>query len=149
MRTCCFALLLSLGLMGCEIMNFSGSDDDRRADLGKAFEIVLHQRVTLADTGLTLTFDQVTADSRCPADVLCVWEGEGVTRFLVQRGDAVPDTLTLTIPGHAPETYEDPNPVVHDGYAYTLQRLSPYPMQPSPDVPRHPYRALVKVEARP
>jgi hypothetical protein len=38
----------------------------------------------LAGGVLTLTFDEVTGDSRCPKDVDCVWAGEATVVFKVR-----------------------------------------------------------------
>jgi hypothetical protein len=43
--------------------------------LDQDFELRQGQTVKLAGTGETVTFESVAEDSRCPADVVCVWAG--------------------------------------------------------------------------
>lgn len=45
--------------------------------------------------GITVSFDAVE-DSRCPSGVQCVWAGRLSYRFSIRRGDAAPDTFTLS-----------------------------------------------------
>lgn len=51
-----------------------------------------HASVRLAD-GATLTYDSYS-DSRCPADVRCVWAGRLVLRFVID-GPGGPEEFTL------------------------------------------------------
>jgi hypothetical protein len=53
----------------------------------------------VGDEGLTLTFEGVTSDSRCPTDVTCIWAGEGVVRVRVVLPGQPSATLTLHTPG--------------------------------------------------
>ena len=48
----------------------------RMVDLGEDFELAPRQQAVVGTTGLRLDFEQVAADSRCPVDVVCVWEGD-------------------------------------------------------------------------
>lgn len=50
---------------------------------GQPFELKIGERVTVKTDGTTLTvdFDRVTEDSRCPIGVTCVWAGDAVVRL--------------------------------------------------------------------
>src|SRR5262245_35822050 len=49
---------------------------DAAPELGTTFNVRFGERATIVSEGLTLKFDQVLGDSRCPVDVVCVWAGE-------------------------------------------------------------------------
>ncbi|MFC5476957.1 hypothetical protein [Massilia suwonensis] len=49
----------------------------------------------LVARGVTVTFDAVE-DSRCPPGVQCIWAGKLSYRFSIRRGDAAPETFTLS-----------------------------------------------------
>lgn len=61
------------------------------ADLGVPFGLRIGGEAMLGDTGLVVRFDRVTGDSRCPADVVCVWAGLFSMALVVTSADgAVP-----------------------------------------------------------
>ena len=43
---------------------------------GQEFELELRQTAHITGTDLTVRFEAVESDSRCPADVTCVWAGD-------------------------------------------------------------------------
>lgn len=49
---------------------------------------------TLALEGMTVTLHRVVADSRCPADVQCIWAGNAVAEVTLQNG-TLRETLTM------------------------------------------------------
>jgi hypothetical protein len=46
--------------------------------VGDRFTLAPGQTAQVEGAGLQVTFESVTADSRCPVDVTCVWEGDAV-----------------------------------------------------------------------
>jgi hypothetical protein len=70
-------------------------------------------------TQVTIRFREVTEDSRCPSNVVCVWEGNGQV------------ALTLSTPGDARETLlntaSEPRRIEFAGIAIALASLAPYP----------------------
>ena len=50
-------------------------------------EIGLGGSVQLPDQGIGISFDEVVEDSRCPANVVCVWAGEAVIELTVTEAD--------------------------------------------------------------
>ena len=71
-----------------------------------------------------LSFDSVVAESRCPADVVCVWAGYAAGKFTFR--DATNEyTFTLsTINLNQPLLKRD---TVVNGYKITLINILPYP----------------------
>ncbi|HET9949869.1 MAG TPA: hypothetical protein VFQ22_13190 [Longimicrobiales bacterium] len=94
-----------------------------------------------ADNGeITVTFDAVTEDSRCPRDVECVWQGNAGVRLTLSGGDEA----SVYVLGSAREPHE----VVFEGYTVTFRDLEPYPVSDRP-IDRDAYVARIAVvEAR-
>ncbi len=67
------------------------------AQLGEA-EIVLGASATV--DGLTVTFEAVDEDSRCPDAAMCVWEGRALIALTI---DGAPHTVRVANPEATPE----------------------------------------------
>jgi len=81
----------SLGFAGCTLAGPSGPV---RVPLDQDFTLRVGDSVEVAGAGFIVSFVSVPADSRCPATVQCVWQGDGAVAVLVGRsgGDT---SLTL------------------------------------------------------
>jgi hypothetical protein len=85
--------------------------------LGQPFELRPGASAVL-EGELTVTFDGVAADSRCPMDALCVWAGDAIVSLSISRGaGAVPRELHTNPPSEA--SYLD--------YSIRLLGLAPFP----------------------
>jgi len=90
--------------------------------LGEVFTIGVGQSARIAEEDMTITFNEVIGDSRCPKNVTCVWEGvaSSNTTIVYQGKDY---TVVLNSPGlteQAKETFIN----------YTLTySLNPYPRE--------------------
>ncbi len=82
--------------------------------------------------GLTLTFMNVTEDSRCPEGVQCVWEGQVSVNVHLQKGTQDLGIISFTSRGGAEDVKD-----VGD-YSETLVKVEPYPTK---DVKITSYRA--------
>src|SRR5688500_13798954 len=70
---------------------------------------------------LKITFDSITADSRCPPDVQCVWEGDAVAKIMAATGTQEPVSYELhTNTGFTTQ-------VEHGGYRIRLSAVAPTP----------------------
>ena len=77
-------------------------------------------RTASFDNGrLTVAFDALEADSRCPADATCVWAGDAAVRLALQTGDRK-QAATL-------HTTLQPQRADYFGYAVGLVNVEPYP----------------------
>ena len=56
------------------------------ATVGQPFDLKFGQSADVAGTNLRLTFTRVAGDSRCPTDVVCVWEGDAEIAIRIDRG---------------------------------------------------------------
>jgi hypothetical protein len=87
------------------------------------------------EPALSIRFNGVTGDSRCPADAICI-----------QGGDAIVSLTTTSIRGtRSLELHTGTMaPVQHDELTISLVRLEPYPFSSGPIEPND-YRATLRV----
>jgi hypothetical protein len=77
------------------------------------------------ENNLVLRMDSVLSDSRCPSNVVCVWEGNAEVRFLFTV-DSIQTDLVLNTNGG----YKFNSDTIISGYEIKLLKLSPYPEDP-------------------
>jgi hypothetical protein len=110
--------------------------------IGRPFE--LHPMGSaLADDALTVTFEGVRSDSRCPTDVVCISAGDAtvVVRLTAPTGGQVERELH-TNPGRTGTAETS-----YLAYAITLVALSPMPRSDRP-IPLGDYVATLTIERR-
>jgi hypothetical protein len=90
----------------------------------------------VAEAGITLRFDGVSGDSRCPVDAICIQGGDALVRIAVipTRGGSQDYALHTG----------DMRPVTHDDLEIALVELSPYPFSSRPILPSD-YRVKLRV----
>ena len=90
-----------------------------------------------ADNGeISVTFEAVTEDSRCPRGVQCVWQGNASVRLALESGDET----EVVILGTALE----PRRASFAGYTLGLRDLAPYPVSEQP-IERASYVARIAI----
>jgi hypothetical protein len=95
----------------------------RGTRLGREFKLRAGQQVTLKGQSLRIRFAEVKEDSRCPADVTCVWAGNAAVLLEVSiRGRG---SKSLTLNTNSRSSLVDENP--YRGYKVKLVELNPYP----------------------
>jgi hypothetical protein len=128
-----FALLLTV-LVVLLSAGFACGLADIEADLGEEFSLAIGQKAIITGEDLEIRFREVSEDSRCPRDVICVWEGEVVCLLEVTRG-GVSEQITLTQSGltdqPAREFYQD--------YVFTFN-VEPYPEEAEKPIKSSEYR---------
>lgn len=91
------------------------------AQVGESFELGFGQEASIASENIAVKFEQVVQDSRCPSDVVCIWQGQATVGVFVQVGNDEPQELALTIGA-------DASPSAAFGqYSVKLLGLEPYP----------------------
>jgi len=81
----------------------------------------------------TLCFDSVVTDSRCPEDVVCVWEGEAIGKFSLRNYLHDPVTFKL---------YQGGKDTAINGYTFSFVDLLPHRNSRIQINPRN-YRAVM------
>lgn len=113
-----FALFLSScfehdGIVPPELKNYTvKTNDSLVVKLGYKQKILL-------DDNLTLTFEDVAADSRCPLYAICVWAGDGEVILSFSNNEEITQTIL--------HTTLEPKSVLIYGYEVKLNSLMPYP----------------------
>lgn len=94
-----------------------------------------------AALGLTLKFVGVTADTRCPADVLCIQAGDATVRI---------ETVWFGARQVAELQLRDTSrrSTARGGYVVELEELNPYPLQSRGPIAPGDYRARFRVTRR-
>jgi hypothetical protein len=103
--------------------------------LNTEFTLAPGQSSGISGASLSVRFNGVSGDSRCPADALCIQGGSADVRITATSGGWLRDYVLKT---------GDMRPVQHDGVTIALVQLSPYPFSSRPIGPDD-YRATLKV----
>jgi hypothetical protein len=100
-----------------------------------AFSLPVGKTAGVAGSTTRLTFRQVREDSRCPTNVVCVWEGDAKIELLPVRDGTVGQSVILSL--HTPNEAQ-----VGDLFV-RFAGLTPYPATPDPSSPRQYVAELV------
>ena len=124
----------------------TSSNPDLLAGDGDEVQLVEGQRVVLPALDATLTFVRKTDDSRCPANVICVWEGEAAIQLKTTRSSQTPVSFEIAGFVGPDGNQQSGQGLSHEafGLRFTLLRLDPYPLV---DVEQtDPVTATIRVE---
>ena len=107
--------IVLISLTGCSKNHFT-------VGLGEVFTIGVGDSARIAGEDMTVTFNEVIGDSRCPQNVTCVWEGVASSNVtIVYRGEN--HSIVLNQPGLTEQAE-------HNFMNYTLTHsLHPYPRE--------------------
>jgi hypothetical protein len=108
-------------------------------DVGQRFELAPGDTVAVKGADLSLRFERVVTDSRCPGDALCITGGEAELAF----------TLTRTGRGAGPVSLRTSSPgdrYVSGAWVVVLAELAPYPFASRPPIDPRDYRATLFVD---
>jgi hypothetical protein len=113
-------LMVSMLCAGCA----GSSTQPSQTPLGQPFELRSGASAML-DGGLTITFDGVASDSRCPMNALCIWAGDAVVALSISQGPggSVPRELHTNAAGSVTS---------YLAYSIKLLALAPYPRTDRP-----------------
>ncbi len=105
--------------------------------LGEEFELAVHQTAQITAEKISVTFQQVLEDSRCPIDVTCIWAG--LARV----------SLRVAVSGHKRElslsTSPPENSTVFGNYTFWLIKVRPVP-RASQNMDSSAYFVTVRVD---
>ena len=113
--------------------------DPATSSLRDATIVLQYGQSSQVNSDLRVTFGQVVDDSRCPASVTCVWQGNGAIRLDVTSGRGA-QSVTLNTAG----VVNFPRDASAAGYTFTLLQLDPQ-RQTTDAIPPQQYRATVRV----
>ena len=93
-----------------------------KASLGQEFTLPIGQTAVINGENLNIKFAAVTADSRCPKGVTCIWAGEAKcqTYFSFDNNKTAPASLELTDNGGQVDGYSQVTWVSYAGPTYKI-----------------------------
>lgn len=97
------------------------------ATLGKPFSLNVGETVAFREIDLSLTFETILEDSRCPTNVTCVHAGWATAQLSGSYGGEPLGEVILTVPGRRPE---QSNTLELNGLTIHLETITPYPVDP-------------------
>jgi hypothetical protein len=97
-------VVLSLALSACGRNN----PNEIKVTANTSFDLAVGKTATVKGESISIKFDSVTEDSRCPTGVTCIWAGQAKCNMsIIQNGATTPVVLTQsggsegTMPGFA------------------------------------------------
>ena len=108
------------------------------ASLGQEFDLRVGGSARISGEPLTITFESVVTDSRCPTNTTCVFEGDAIVRLNIEGANAGRLTLDLHTQANGPREGR------FQTYGIRLVRLAPE-RQNSSAIPSDQYIATLIV----
>ncbi len=105
--------------------------------LGEEFELAVHQTAQISAENISVTFQEVLEDSRCPVDVTCIWAGLAKVSLQVSVSGQERELSLSTSP---PE-----NSAVFENYTFWLISVRPVPRSDR-NTDRSAYIVTVRVD---
>ena len=102
---------------------FADVDQSIPGIAGAQFQLKVNQTTYLESDSIKVKFLNVTADSRCPSDVTCIWQGEVKIFVNIIKNSQTLGNFSLT--SRAGD--KDLATQVFDGYSIQLVKVEPYP----------------------
>ena len=103
--------------------------------LNTEFTLAPGETIAIEGTSLSVRFNRITGDNRCPADALCVLGGSADVSVTAISERSTRDHVLRT---------GDLQPVQHDEFTLSLVQVSPYPFSARTIGPNE-YRVTLKV----
>lgn len=114
--------ILGIGIVFLGLVSLAGCAPAvvKEAQLDQPFTLFVRQKAQIGD--LQIRFISVPEDSRCPADVECVWAGNAKIVLGASLKDS-PDETVLTL-----NSTVDPQEALYAGYRIRFVSLKPAPL---------------------
>ncbi len=101
------------------------------------FELRAGATARIDGSDLSVRFDDVPSDSRCPVDVQCITAGDATVALFVTGGGSADAA-------HLVHTLDEPRAARHGAWSVALVRLEPRPVS-TRKTPRSNYVATLRV----
>jgi hypothetical protein len=107
-----FIAIIAISLISCDEETISES-----FSIGLESKFKINNNYQSLDNSLDFSITEIN-DSRCPSDVVCVWEGKADVKIEVTS--PVKGSITLSTYNHLRDTIGD--------YSFELKDVAPYPV---------------------
>jgi hypothetical protein len=105
------------------------------APLNAEFTLAPGDAMAIEDTTLTVQFNRITGDNRCPADAVCILGGSADVDLTATSNGSSRGLVLRT---------GDMQPVQYDSYTISLVQVAPYPFSARTIQPNE-YRVTLRV----
>jgi len=124
-----FIALIAISFISCDKESVSES-----FNLGLENDFKINGEYHSVDNSLNFSIIEIN-DSRCPSDVVCIWEGKADVKIEVKS--PVQGTFTLSTYNHLKDTLGN--------YSFELKDVSPYPVS-TKTIQLEEYDVTLKIE---
>ena len=108
------------------------ADVPARAMLGVPFQVAVNETMAVAGSDISVKFYNVTEDSRCPADVVCIWAGQVTAMVGLTQNSTDLGRFNLTLGAGSNASMAEQKA---GGYTVRLTQVEPYPISSQPTSP--------------
>jgi len=133
MRRVLLSIAIFLGLASVACAQVDSADA-----MNNTVKIAYGQSVTVPGSDLTLIFEELDSDSRCPEGVQCIRAGDVSVKIRAIAAGQSCSTYTLKLPGREHAHYQ--------GYDIELLEVSPKPTKAQPQPPAENYSIVLSVK---
>lgn len=105
---------------------------------GEPFTLGVGESVPVGGYGLVVGFNAILADSRCPMDAFCFWEGDAEAELWADDGREAPLVFSL-------HTTLYPQSILYGDYEIELLWVAPYPVSWSLPIDPETYEVMLVV----
>ncbi len=125
-------IILAIVFITCQSTPVETSGVEPEVNLGENFAIKIGEETQVKGSDVTISFKDVSEDTRCPISFSCVWAGNA--------------KLSIQVKGEGLElnTVSDPQTISSDGYSIALVTLDPY-TEDARVIPKNKYVATLVV----
>ena len=114
--------LLMFAILAFVVTPFGCGDNEiTKARLDEEFALAIGQQATISGQDMEIKFKDVTGDSRCPSDVVCIHAGEVTCAVEIKKAGSSTQ-MTLTQPG----LYSEYTKTTFQDYELAF-KVTPYP----------------------
>ncbi|MCB0747260.1 MAG: hypothetical protein H6613_10415 [Ignavibacteriales bacterium] len=114
-------IALILPIILCFCTDSINESNYRTFELSDTLTIKYHQILYNEQEDISIKFESLVGDSRCPIDAICVWEGDAEVKFSLKKNDTLFD-FSL----HTSKNYFNTDTLII-GYRIELIDVYPYP----------------------
>ena len=133
-----FFILVFLSSTSCEKNNDPQSN--KTISIGNEVTLALHQTVTIQPNFVKLTLEEIT-DNRCPFDLLCIWEGRTVVKFIAK---GIGEDLSIELTENERPNLEPQSTAKVMGLTVKMIEVTPWP-ESTNSIMDEDYRVKIEV----